>query len=66
MKEKVTISLKRLKNGEVIGEIVGEISGIIETRHFGKMSEAEVNRIFEIFKEENPEIEIMPVELAGN
>ncbi len=66
MKEKITITIKRFKDGEVVGEVVGESSGVIETRHFGKLTEDQYERVFEVFKQESPEVEIQKVELVEN
>jgi hypothetical protein len=66
LKEKVTITIKRFKDGEVVGEVVGESSGVIETRRFGKLTEDQYERVFEVFKQESPDVEIQKVELVEN
>lgn len=66
MKPKASCHLRRLPGGEVIGEIVGEDGRILETKHFGKYTEKEFERLSEAIKQEIPQLAVTDVEISGN
>lgn len=66
MKDHATVSFRRLAPGEVIGEIIGEDCAVLESKYFGRMTDAKIQRALEGLQSENPDTVILSVELTGN
>lgn len=65
-KKKGTVHFRRSPDGHVVGEIVNQDGQVEVQKDFGKFSEAEYDRLFQIIRHENPDMEIQDVELTGN
>ncbi len=66
MKEMVTISFRRLPDGEIVADIVDEKGLVIETRSFGKCSPEEYEQLAEVINREMPAPGTMAVRVTGN
>ena len=67
MRDQGTILFRRLTDGTVIGEIVDSYGRVVLSKNFGPLSDTEIRNILNIYKEENPYINILPtIEIAGN
>ena len=66
-KDQGTILFRRLPGGTVVGEITDSYGRVIMSKNFGSLSDTEIRNILKIYKEENPDIDILPtIEIAGN
>lgn len=67
MKDQATILFRRLKSGNVIGEIVDSTGKVVDSKNFGDLSDEEIQNVLEVFKAENPDVEVHPtIEISGN
>lgn len=65
-KKKGRIHFKRSVDGNVSAEIVNQDGQIEVMKDFGKFTEDEYQRLFDIIRHENSEIEIQDIELTGS
>jgi hypothetical protein len=65
-KPKISCQLRRRPDGEVFGEMIGEDGQVLDARFFGKFTEKEFERLFEVIRQEMPYTTIADIELSGN
>lgn len=67
MKDQATVVFRRRPNGSLVGEIVDSSGTVVMSKEFGNMSDSEIDRIIQAFKDENPEVDVLPtIAVAGN
>jgi hypothetical protein len=66
MRDKITISFRRLSDGEVIADVVDEEGMLIESRSFGRCSAEEYAQLAEVINQKMPVPGAMAVRVTGN
>ena len=66
-KDQAAVVFRRLPSGDVVGEIIDASGKIVMSKNFGDLSDEEISLVIGVFKEENPDVDILPgIEVSGN
>jgi hypothetical protein len=65
-RKKATIQFTRRSDGHVSAVIINQEGEVEAQKDFGVFTEAEYEKLFDVIRQEHPEMEIQTVELTGN